>query len=148
MKKIILIHGPNLNLLGMREPGIYGNKTLDEINKDIFNKASLLNVDVDIFQSNHEGEIVDYLHKNYGIADGIIINPGGLTHYSIVLRDALLALMLPIIEVHISNIYQREDFRHISVIAPIAVGQICGLGPDVYLLALESMTNIFKRGSY
>jgi 3-dehydroquinate dehydratase-2 len=143
--KIAVIHGPNLNFIGIREPEVYGYKTLKEINKDILKKASSLNVEVDIFQSNHEGEIVDFIQEGYNIHDGIIINPGGLTHYSIVLRDALVAFKTPVIEVHLSNIHQREDFRHVSVIAPIALGQICGLGPEGYLYALESMTSIINQ---
>lgn len=148
MKKIAVIHGPNLNLLGMREPEVYGMLSLDNINQAIKEKAISLNLEVEFYQSNQEGEIVDFIQEGYANFQGIIINPAGLTHYSIVLRDVLVAVKLPIIEVHISNIYQREEFRHKSVIAPIAVGQISGLGSEGYLFALEAMDNIIKKGSY
>jgi len=148
MLSVALIHGPNLNLLGSRESEIYGMKTLKELNKDIENKAEKLNIKVNIFQSNSEGEIVNFIQQCQGKDKGIIINPAGLTHYSIVLRDALLAVKLPVIEVHISNIYKREDFRHKSVVAPVAVGQISGLGTDGYFYALEAMIEILKRGSF
>ncbi len=145
--KIAVIHGPNLNFVGIREPEVYGYKTLKDINRDILKKASALNVEVDLFQSNHEGEIVDFIQEGYNKYEGIIINPGGLTHYSIVLRDALVAFKIPVIEVHLSNIHQREDFRHVSVVAPIAVGQICGLGAEGYLYALEAMVSILTKDS-
>jgi len=148
LKKIAVIHGPNLNFLGMREPEVYGTIKLDFINQEIKRRAEELRLGVDIFQSNHEGEIVDYIQQGYNNLNGIIINPGGLTHYSIVLRDALVSVKLPVIEVHISNIYQREEFRHISVIAPIAIGQISGLGPGGYLYALEAMFKIIEEESY
>ncbi len=147
-KTIAVIHGPNLNLLGEREPDIYGSKTLDEINQDIEEKAENLNYNLKTFQSNHEGDIIDFIQENAGKVQGIIINPGGLTHYSIALRDALIAFRNPVIEVHLSNIYKREEFRHKSVIAPIAVGQISGLGADGYLYALEAMITIIRKGSY
>ncbi len=147
--KIAVIHGPNLNLLGMREPDVYGNKDFQTINQEIEKKAEEQDLEVDIFQSNHEGELVDFIQElSSGETKGIIINPGGLTHYSIVLRDVLAASRLPVIEVHISNIYKRESFRHKSVIASVAVGQISGLGPEGYLYALEAITGIIKRGSF
>lgn len=148
MKKIAVIHGPNLNLLGIREPEVYGRKTISDLNNDIEKQAEDLKIDVEIFQSNHEGEIVDFIQKTGQECEGIVINPGGLTHYSIVLRDALIAIKKPVIEVHISNIYKREEFRHKSVIAPIAVGQISGLGTDGYTYALTALVNVIKRGSY
>lgn len=148
MINIAVIHGPNLNLLGIREPEVYGVKSLEGINNEIVKKAGLLNVDVKTFQSNHAGKIVDFIQQGYKNFDGIIINPGGLTHYSIVLRDALTAVKIPVIEVHLSNIYQREEFRHHSVIAPIAIGQISGLGAAGYIYALEAITNHIKEGSY
>lgn len=148
MRKIAVIHGPNLNMLGTREPEVYGSTSLEQVNKSIKKQADKLNIEVDIFQSNHEGEIVDFIQKGYNKYKGIVINPAGLTHYSIVLRDALVSVKLPVIEVHISNIHQREEFRHKSVIAPIAVGQICGLGTDGYLYALEAIVNVIKSGSY
>ncbi|MFP4017388.1 MAG: type II 3-dehydroquinate dehydratase [Halanaerobiales bacterium] len=148
MRTIAVIHGPNLNMLGTREPEVYGSINLEQVNKNIRKHAENLNINVEIFQSNHEGEIVDFIQDGYNKYRGIVINPGGLTHYSIVLRDALVAVKVPIVEVHISNIYQREEFRHKSVIAPIAVGQISGLGTDGYLYALEATLNIIKCGSY
>ena len=147
MKKIAVIHGPNLNLLGSREPEVYGNRNFDSLNEDLEKKAEQLGVKIDIFQSNHEGRLVDYIQEMSSEVDGLVINPGGLTHYSISLRDALAASRLPVVEVHVSNIYQREEFRHQSVIAPIAVGQVSGLGPDGYLFALEAVYRIIKKGS-
>mgnify|MGYP000215220741 CR=1 FL=1 len=148
MRTVAVIHGPNLNMLGTREPEVYGSMGLDKVNKNIQSCAEKLNIGVDIFQSNHEGEIVDFIQDGYNKYKGIVINPGGLTHYSIVLRDALVAVKLPVIEVHISNIHQREEFRHKSVIAPIAIGQISGLGTDGYLYALEAVVNVIKSGSF
>jgi len=141
--KIRVIHGPNLNTLGIRKPHIYGSDTLDNVNANIlrFAKGIALEtisvVDIDFFQSNHEGDIVNYLQSCYNEnVDGIIINPGALAHYSYVLRDALESISIPAIEVHISNISAREDFRHTSVIAPVCVGQISGLGAYGYICAL------------
>ncbi|NLJ83409.1 MAG: type II 3-dehydroquinate dehydratase [Halanaerobiaceae bacterium] len=142
MKKVAVIHGPNLNMLGRREPELYGYLTLAELNEKIEDYGRKLNLDLAVFQSNHEGEIVDFIHEGYNKYKGIVINPGGLTHYSIVLRDALVAVKVPVIEVHISNIYQREEFRHHSVIAPVALGQISGLGIDGYLYALDAISKI------
>lgn len=142
MKQVAVIHGPNLNMLGRREPEIYGYLTLDDLNKKIQEQGEKLKLSLTIFQSNHEGEIVDFIQEGYNKYKGIVINPGGLTHYSIVLRDALVAVKVPVIEVHISNIYQREEFRHHSVIAPVALGQISGLGTDGYLYALEALSKI------
>lgn len=142
MKEVAVIHGPNLNMLGRREPEIYGYLTLDDLNKKIQEQGEKLKLSLTIFQSNHEGEIVDFIQEGYNKYKGIVINPGGLTHYSIVLRDALVAVKVPVIEVHISNIYQREEFRHHSVIAPVAFGQISGLGTDGYLYALEALSKI------
>ncbi|MFW6287407.1 MAG: type II 3-dehydroquinate dehydratase [bacterium] len=148
MRKVAVIHGPNLNLLGTREPEVYGMMNLEQLNKSLKEKASELKIGLDIFQSNHEGELIDFIQKGINIYKGIVINPAALTHYSIALRDALAAVKLPVVEVHISNVYQREEFRHHSVIAPIAVGQISGLGTDGYLYALEAVLNIIKKGSY
>jgi 3-dehydroquinate dehydratase-2 len=142
VKEVAVIHGPNLNMLGRREPEIYGYLTLDDLNKKIQEQGEKLKLSLTIFQSNHEGEIVDFIQEGYNKYKGIVINPGGLTHYSIVLRDALVAVKVPVIEVHISNIYQREEFRHHSVIAPVALGQISGLGTDGYLYALEALSKI------
>jgi 3-dehydroquinate dehydratase-2 len=148
MNRIAVIHGPNLNLLGIREPEVFGTKSFEEINLSIKKRAQELRIEVDIFQSNHEGEIVDHIQRIHQEIKGIIINPAGLGHYSIVLRDTLVAVKKPIIEVHISNIYQREEFRYHSVIAPVAVGQISGLGPEGYLYALEAILDIIKKGSF
>jgi len=135
--RVLVIHGPNLNLLGRREPEIYGHLTLEDINNMIEEKAAEHSLEVEIFQSNHEGAIVEKLHEHYGRSDYLVINPAAFTHYSIAIRDAVLAVGLKTIEVHLSNIHSREDFRKKSVIADIAVGQICGLGYRGYLMALD-----------
>lgn len=137
--KILVIHGPNLNLLGKRKEGIYGTETLVEINSLLQQQGRESGVEVDCFQSNSEGTIIDYIQKESPGAEGIIINPGALTHYGLSLRDALEDANLPIIEVHLSNIYAREDWRQESVIAPIAKGQISGLGFRGYIAALKIM---------
>ncbi|RMD78417.1 MAG: type II 3-dehydroquinate dehydratase [Chloroflexi bacterium] len=134
---ILVIHGPNLNMLGRREPHLYGTTTLADINTALQQRGVEAGVQVICIQSNHEGELVDAIQRHGWDAQGIIINPGALTHYGLSLRDALAMLATPIIEVHLSNVYQREAFRHTSVIAPIARGQITGLGWRGYLLALE-----------
>ena len=136
MNSILVIHGPNLNLLGTREPEIYGSMTMQDINDDLQKQADEAGVHIDFFQSNHEGEIIDKLHEARGRYDYIILNAGAYTHYSIAIRDALAAIEIPTIEVHISNIHQREEFRHHSVIAPVVVGQICGFGLESYKAAL------------
>ncbi len=141
MKNILVINGVNLNMLGVREPGIYGNNTLDDLCAQIKQKADKLGVNVDFFQSNIEGEVVNKIHSAMGKYDGIIMNPGAWTHYSYALRDALGSVSVPCIEVHISNIHKREEFRHNSVTAPVCAGQICGLGNKGYLLALEAFAD-------
>ena len=148
MQRVAVIHGPNLNMLGLREPEIYGSETLEMLNEDLEKKAEELGLEIEIMQSNHEGEIVDYLHENYEELAGIIINPGGLTHTSVVLRDALASVRLPAIEVHISNIHRREDFRKKSYTAEVAVGQITGLGVKGYLLALEALFDLLRKEKY
>jgi 3-dehydroquinate dehydratase-2 len=135
--KILLIHGPNLNMLGRREPGIYGHTTLAQIDDAARARAAAAGATLLAFQSNHEGALIDFLQAEGWDADGIIINPGALTHYGLSLRDALASLSAPIVEVHLSNVYKREAFRHSSVVAPIATGQIAGLGWRGYLLALD-----------
>lgn len=140
MKKITVINGVNLNMLGIREPGIYGDENLESLYKKISEKAAELGAEVTFFQSNIEGEIVNEIHKCYGTADGIIINPGAFTHYSYAIRDALASVKIPAVEVHISNVHKREEFRHVSVTAPECTGQICGLGTDGYLYALEALS--------
>lgn len=133
---ILLLHGPNLNLLGQREPETYGSTTLDQINLAVIEQARQHGAQVHCFQSNHEGALIDFLQTEGPTANGVIINPGAYTHYGLALRDALAILPIPIIEVHLSNVYRREPFRHTSVVAPIATGQISGLGWHGYLLAL------------
>lgn len=137
--KILVIHGPNLNMLGSRQVSLYGDKTLAEINSLLDKAAYELGVEVETFQSNHEGALIDFIQEKSSEATGIIINPGALTHYGLSLRDALADTSLPIIEVHLSNIYAREEFRQQSVIAPVSRGQISGLGWRGYIAALEIM---------
>jgi len=141
--KVLVIHGPNLNLLGMRETTIYGIKSLQEINNDIRSLASDLSIDVRILQLNSEGEIIDAIQE--GAFDALIINPAAYTHTSIAIRDALLAVGKPSIEVHLSNIYRREEFRKRSFMADVAVGQISGFGPESYLLALRAVKSILSN---
>ena len=135
--KILVIHGPNLNVLGSRQVSLYGDKTLAEINSLLDKAAYELGVELETFQSNHEGALVDFIQEKSSEATGILINPGALTHYGLSLRDALADTSLPVIEVHLSNIYAREEFRQQSVIAPISRGQISGLGWRGYIAALE-----------
>lgn len=136
--RIIVINGPNLNLLGTREPEIYGSVTLAEIALEVNREAEELGLDVDFIQTNHEGEIIDKIHDARGKYDLIILNPGAYTHYSIAIRDAVKAAGLPCIEVHLSNIHAREEFRSRSVIAPVCTGQISGFGANSYLVALRA----------
>ncbi len=144
--KILVIHGPNLNILGFRNEKFYGNKTLKEINDMIELKAKDLDVEVEIYQSNYEGDIISKLQSSLeGHYCGIIINPGGYSHYSIAIRDAVESVQVPVIEVHISNIYEREQFRNKSIVAPVCKGQITGFGPFSYTLAMEAITIITKR---
>ena len=135
--KILVLHGPNLNTLGQREPAVYGATTLVQINEALRVRGEAAGAILHFFQSNHEGALIDLIQLEAATTNGVIINPGALTHYGLALRDALANLNMPIIEVHISNVYKREPFRHTSVIAPVATGQIAGLGWRGYLLALE-----------
>jgi 3-dehydroquinate dehydratase-2 len=142
--KILVIHGPNLNMLGKRDKSIYGEKTLDEINALLKKEAQALNVEVVTFQSNHEGALVDFVQEQADTTQGIIINPGALTHYGFSLLDALTDAKLPVIEVHLSNIYRREEWRAKSIIAPIAKGKISGLGWRGYVAALQVLVGELK----
>ena len=142
--KVIVIHGPNLNMLGKREPDIYGHETLDTIDRELKRIGKTMGIIVDTFQSNHEGEIVDRLQQATDHASGIIINPAAYTHTSVAIRDALLALNLPTIEIHLSNIYKREPFRHRSMIADVVTGQISGLGVRGYRMALETLADMIR----
>ncbi|MBI2918075.1 MAG: type II 3-dehydroquinate dehydratase [Chloroflexi bacterium] len=144
--KILVLHGPNLNTLGTREPHIYGTQRLADIDTLLLRRGQDLGVELEPYQSNSEGDLVDFLQAQGPLAQGIIINPGALTHYGLSLRDALADTGLPVIEVHISNIYAREAFRQHSVIAPVARGQISGLGWRGYLLALEALAAILSQG--
>lgn len=142
MKKILVINGPNLNLLGIREKNVYGSETLLDIAKEVDVTSQELGLETDFIQSNHEGEIIDKLHAARGVYDVIIINAGAYTHYSIAIRDAIKGIEIPTIEIHLSNIHSREEFRHTSVIAPVCIGQICGFGKMSYILALHAAVNI------
>lgn len=139
MSKIVVIHGPNLNMLGVREPAIYGSDTLASIELRLNELASKLHIQLEFYQSNHEGAIIDKIQECLGKADGIVINPGAFTHYSYGIRDALSSVSIPTIEVHLSNIHKREQFRQISVTAPVAVGQISGFGAYSYELGLMAI---------
>ena len=145
-KKILVIHGPNLNMLGKREPEVYGAATLEQLHAELAAQAASLAVVLEIRQTNHEGVMVDMIQAADGAFDCIIINPAAFTHYSISVRDALAAISTPAIEVHLSNIYRREEFRHHSVTAPVTVGQIAGFGPQGYILALHAALGIIGRG--
>lgn len=136
---ILVLHGPNLNMLGVREPGVYGHDTLEAVNQRLEDSASREGAALRIVQSNHEGVLVDEIQKGHGWADAILINPGAYTHTSIAIRDAVSAVGLPAVEVHLSNVHARESFRHHSYIAPVALGQICGFGPNSYLLGLRAL---------
>ncbi|MDI6731469.1 MAG: type II 3-dehydroquinate dehydratase [Candidatus Margulisbacteria bacterium] len=143
--KILVIHGPNLNLLGEREKSVYGSASLQEINKKIKALAKELKVEVEILQSNIEGEIVNAIQSAKGKFSAMVINPAGYTHYSVAIRDAIAAVRIPAVEVHLSNIYSREEIRHKSVIAPVAAGQIAGFGVNSYLLGLQAAVGLLKK---
>jgi 3-dehydroquinate dehydratase-2 len=144
IKRVLVLHGPNLNLTGFRETNVYGSRALEDIDADIMSRAKQLGIEARVMQSNHEGMLIDAIHEHKSWATGIIVNAGGLTHYSIALRDALAAVRLPVIEVHLSNIFAREEFRSQSVIAPVAMGCITGFGGLSYLMALDAMNTILE----
>lgn len=139
MKKILVLLGPNLNMVGVREKGVYGSETAQSIEEQIKAYADDKGLEAEVFQSNHEGDLIDKIHASLGCFDGAILNAGALTHYSYALRDAIACVNIPYIEVHMSNIHAREEFRHTSVIAPVCVGQIAGFGKDSYFLAIEAL---------
>ena len=143
--RVLLLNGPNLNLLGQREPGLYGAQTLAQIEADLQQQATTLGVELDAFQSNHEGALVDRIHGARAEADGILINAGALTHTSIALRDALLGVAIPFVELHLSNVHAREPFRHQSYLADKALGVISGFGPTSYRLALQGLVTHLRH---
>lgn len=145
MRSILVLHGPNLNLLGQREPGIYGNLTLAEINARLVALGKELGLEVHTAQSNHEGVLIDALHEARAWATGVVINPAGYTHTSVALRDAIAAIGLPVIEVHLSNIFAREEFRQRSLISAVCAGTISGLGVQSYLLALRALADMIQQ---
>lgn len=145
--KILVIHGPNLNLLGKRETSIYGQHSLDEMNETLKQIAKSNQVEIKIVQSNHEGDLVDLIGKARRFFSGILINPAAYTHTSVAIRDALLASQLPAVEVHLSNIYKREEFRHHSLTAPACIGQITGFGPESYNLGLQALIHMIKMSA-
>jgi len=140
-----VLHGPNLNLLGKREPGVYGSVTLEEINSLLEQEANLLQARLSCLQSNHEGVLIDQIHSALGLHNGILINAGAYTHTSVAIRDAIAAVSLPTVEVHLSNIYRREEFRHHSYIAPVALGQISGFGAESYRLGLQALVQHLRK---
>jgi 3-dehydroquinate dehydratase II len=142
---VLVLNGPNLNLLGTREPGIYGSSTLVGINASLTEEAKSLGVTLTFGQSNHEGVLIDSIHESRGIQDGLVINGGAYTHTSVALRDAIAAVGIPTVEVHLSNLYKREEFRHHSYLAPVAIGQISGFGPDSYWLGLQALVRYLRR---
>lgn len=145
MKSIWVINGPNLNLLGFREPGIYGSLSLQAIEEQLRKQADIAGIRISFYQSNHEGAIIDRIHEAIGQADGILLNPGALTHYSYAIRDAISSARIPTVEVHLSNIHAREEFRHTSVIAPVAAGQISGFGAASYTLGLSALLQVLDN---
>lgn len=139
--KILVLHGPNLNLLGTREPEVYGSMTLDDINNKVIELGKELGVEIQCLRSNHEGALVDALHDARTWANGVVFNPGAYTHTSIALRDAISAIQIPVVEVHLSNVYAREEFRHVSMISAVCKGKISGFGWRSYLLGLRALVD-------
>ena len=145
--RVLVMNGPNLNLLGTRETDVYGTATLEDIEGMVVGRAADLGVDVTFYQSNHEGALIDRLQDAQGTCNGVVLNPGAYTHYSYAIRDAIAAIGLPVVEVHLSDINEREDFRAISVTAPVCISQISGLGPDSYLEGLETLVSHLREES-
>lgn len=143
--KILILHGANLNMLGVREPEVYGRLSLEDIDRILIQDALELGVDLEILQSNHEGVLIDAIHKAWQHKDGIVINPGAFTHTSVALRDAIASVNIPTVEVHLSNVYKREEFRHHSMIAPVAIGQISGFGLESYRLGLRAIVTYQQK---
>jgi 3-dehydroquinate dehydratase-2 len=146
IRKLYVLNGPNLNMLGLRQPEIYGRTTLADVRAMVEQAAAGLGVAVDFRQSNHEGVLIDWIHEARTSADAIVINPGGLTHTSVALMDALSAAEKPVVELHLSNVHRREAFRHHSYVSPVAAGVICGLGPKGYILALDALKHLIAKG--
>ena len=145
MKKILIMHGPNINLTGIREPGHYGSTPFAEMNEEFVAFAKANGADCDVFQSNHEGELIDRLHAAMGVYDGIVLNAGAYTHYSYAIRDAIAAIQLPVVEVHMSNVHKREEFRHHSVLSPVCSGVICGFGKNSYILGISALLQLLAE---
>jgi len=145
MMKVLILHGPNLNLLGTREPEVYGAMTLNDINEKMIALGNKLGVEVKCLQSNHEGALIDALHDARAWADGVVFNPGGYTHTSVALRDAISAIMIPVIEVHLSNVYAREEFRHVSLVSAVCKGKVSGFGWRSYELGLRGLIEVVER---
>lgn len=143
--KVLVLHGPNLNLLGAREPEVYGSLTLDDINAKLIELGKELGAEVTCLQSNHEGALIDALHDARTWADGVVFNPGGYTHTSVALRDAISAIQIPVVEVHLSNVYAREEFRHVSVVSAVCKGKVTGFGWRSYALGLRALVDLLKE---
>ncbi len=142
MKRILVMHGPNINLTGNREPSHYGSTPFAQMNEEFVAFAKAQGVDCDVFQSNHEGALIDKLHESMGVYDGIVLNAGAYTHYSYAIRDAIAAIGIPVVEVHMSNVHKREEFRHHSVISPVCSGVICGFGKNSYILGISALLEL------
>jgi len=142
MKRILIMHGPNINLTGNREPNHYGSTPFAQMNEEFVAFAKEQGVDCDVFQSNHEGVLIDKLHESMGVYDGIVLNAGAYTHYSYAIRDAIAAIEIPVVEVHMSNVHKREEFRHHSVISPVCSGVICGFGKNSYILGISALLQL------